>query len=333
MLDAVRHAGGPAIVYAATKKATEELAGALVAEGRRAAAYHAGLAGRVRTEVQDRFMAGELQVVVATSAFGMGVDKADVRAVVHHDPPGSLEAYYQEVGRAGRDGLASVVTLVYRQEDLGLRRYQAASGAPPVADVLGVLDALRQGPSSRAALRSATGLGSSRVARVLNELEAVGATGTDRRGRSRLAPDRPGVEEVLARLDERADRRSRFQTSRVDMVRAFFEARTCRRAFLLGYLGEAYEGPCDACDVCCRAGGPRTSELAELGEQVVVDGAPAGELAPGARVRHGAFGDGEVLGVEDEVLTVVFDDAGYKQLDRALVADAGLLEVTSPPAS
>lgn len=171
------------------------------------------------------------------------------------------------------------------------------------------------------------------VARALNELEAVGAAAPDRRGRSRPGP---GLEEVLARLDERAERRSRFSRSQFDMVRAYVEARTCRRAFLLGYLGEVLEAACGACDVCCQAaaspGRPETpaAEPGELGDQVVVDAAPADELAAGARVRHGAFGDGEVLGVEDDVLTVVFDDVGYKQLDRTLVADADLLEVTTP---
>ena len=202
VLDAVGRAGGAVIVYAATKRATEELARALVEGGSRAAAYHAGLPSRVRTDVQDRFMAGDLDVVVATNAFGMGVDKPDVRAVVHHDLPGSLEAYYQEIGRAGRDGEASVVTLVHRAEDLGLRRYQAATGPPPVADVASVLAALAAGPTSRRGLQAATGLGSARVARVLNELEAVGAAGADPRGRSRALPG-TGLEEVLDRLDGR----------------------------------------------------------------------------------------------------------------------------------
>jgi ATP-dependent DNA helicase RecQ len=326
--NAVAGAGGATIVYAATKKATEHLAAALVEDGHRAAAYHAGLTKSVRTDVQDRFMAGDLDVVVATSAFGMGVDKADVRAVVHHDLPGSLEAYYQEVGRAGRDGEPSVVTLVHRVEDLGLRRYQAAAAAPPVSDVLAVLDALRSGPASRTALRARAGISGPRVARVLNELEAVGAATLDRRGRSRLAGDEPHLEALLAELDQRAERRGRFQRSRVEMVRAFVEARTCRRAFLLGYLGEALDGPCGACDVCCRSGAG--ADPGELSEQVVVVAGAPDELATGVRVRHDTFGDGEVLGVEDDVLTVVFDDVGYKQLDRTLVADAGLLEVTTP---
>ena len=332
VLDAVGRAGGAVIVYAATKRATEELARALVEGGSRAAAYHAGLPSRVRTDVQDRFMAGDLDVVVATNAFGMGVDKPDVRAVVHHDLPGSLEAYYQEIGRAGRDGEASVVTLVHRAEDLGLRRYQAATGPPPVADVASVLAALAAGPTSRRGLQAATGLGSARVARVLNELEAVGAAGADPRGRSRALPG-TGLEEVLDRLDERAVRRSRFQRSRVEMVRAFVETRTCRRAFLLGYLGEVIESPCGACDSCRRAADGDVLPILEsgdLGDQVVVDAPPPDELAAGVRVRHDAFGDGEVLGVEDDVLTVVFDDVGYKQLDRSLVADADLLEVTTP---
>ncbi len=126
---ALREAIGPpgttrgcAIVYAPTRKATEQESARLGGVGYRVGAYHAGYRGDVREAVHRRFSAGDLEVVVATNAFGMGIDRADVRAVVHLAPPGSIEAYYQEVGRAGRDGEDAIGLLLVAPGDLPLRR-------------------------------------------------------------------------------------------------------------------------------------------------------------------------------------------------------------------
>ena len=109
----------PAIVYCGTRKDTDEVAEALRAGGRRALGYHAGMESEDRTEAQRRFMADEVDVIVATNAFGMGVDKAGVRSVWHMAIPTSLEAYYQEAGRAGRDGLPAKAVLLAMRADLG----------------------------------------------------------------------------------------------------------------------------------------------------------------------------------------------------------------------
>jgi ATP-dependent DNA helicase RecQ len=113
---------GSAIVYAPTRRAAEAEAERLAQAGWRTAVYHAGLSADEREQAQQRFMTGALDLVCATNAFGMGIDRADVRAVIHLGPPGSIEAYYQEVGRAGRDGRDAVGLLCWSQQDLPLRR-------------------------------------------------------------------------------------------------------------------------------------------------------------------------------------------------------------------
>ncbi len=122
---------GSALVYCSTRKRSEEVAERLRRHAVSAQAYHAGMEQADRKAVQDRFMGGEIRCVVATNAFGMGVDKADVRLVIHHDLPGSPEAYYQEVGRAGRDGRPSRCVLLFNHGDLHVRRFLIEASNPP----------------------------------------------------------------------------------------------------------------------------------------------------------------------------------------------------------
>ena len=125
------HRGDSGIIYCASRRRTEELASELSAQGRRAYPYHAGLDHAMRSHNQDTFLQNDGVIVCATVAFGMGIDKPDVRFVFHADMPGSIESYYQEIGRAGRDGLPAQTFTLYGAGDIELRRRQIAEGAAP----------------------------------------------------------------------------------------------------------------------------------------------------------------------------------------------------------
>jgi ATP-dependent DNA helicase RecQ len=135
ILDIIRNSSPPGIVYATTRKESEELVTSLRRSGIDAAAYHAGMGAAERSDVQERFMTDELSVVVATVAFGMGVDKPNVRFVIHSSVPGSLPAYMQESGRAGRDGDSAQCVILYRNADLGRRKRLVTLGTAGEEDV------------------------------------------------------------------------------------------------------------------------------------------------------------------------------------------------------
>jgi ATP-dependent DNA helicase RecQ len=288
---------GNGIVYVATRRRTTELADALAARGLRTAAYHAGMRRGERDEAQRRFTDGEVDVVVATSAFGMGIDKPDVRFVLHADVPDAPDTYYQEVGRAGRDGDEARGVLFFRPEDLGLRRFQTAR-VPDRDEVLEVARALRKEPGGRSRLPR-------RLARLRTLVQDARA----------LAGDASPAK-VADRAVRLAEERRRMDTSRLEMMRGYAETSQCRRQYLLAYLGEELDEPCGRCDTC-RQG---------TAEEHRVDG----EDRPfdiGSRVRHREFGAGTVMGYEaDDRVTVLFESQGYRTLSLEAVEEHGLLD-------
>ncbi|MBA2637077.1 MAG: ATP-dependent DNA helicase RecQ [Solirubrobacterales bacterium] len=318
VLDRVEAAApGPGIVYCATKRDAEDVAVQLRGRGVRAEHYHGGLAARHREDRQDRFMHadGDIDVMVATIAFGMGIDKSDIRFVFHHDISESVDSYYQEIGRAGRSGVAAEAVLFYREQDLGLRRFFAA-GRVEDDELQQVALALlvRRDPVRPTELVAALAISETKLATAVSHLEQAGLAEQLDDGSIRALRDGPGLEEVLAQAGESEEHRQAFDHSRVDMMRAYAEADGCRRAFILGYFGEGYEPPCGNCDVCERRGdAPRGAHH-------------EGPFIVGARVRHTTWGPGTVGQLEDDEVTVVFDEVGYKKLALGLVLERGLLE-------
>jgi ATP-dependent DNA helicase RecQ len=308
---------GVGIVYVATRAETLVYADELVESGRVAQPYHAGLRVKDRERVLAGFHDGSIEVVVATSAFGMGIDKADVRFVVHADVPESVDAYYQEVGRAGRDGDAALATLHYRAEDLGLRRFFAA-GSPAPKSLRAVFDAVPvDGAIARSALADASGTAARTAGRAANALIDAGVLVDGHDGIAR-ADDAPASAAAAASAaKERAREREQIEESRIAMMRQFAETSSCRRQFLLGYFGDELTEPCGNCDTC-------TSGTAE--QTHAADGSHDAEWPPDAAVEHPQWGHGTVMSTEDDRLTVFFESAGYRTLALADVEERGLLE-------
>jgi ATP-dependent DNA helicase RecQ len=305
--------GGAGLVYCATRKDTEAYADAITARGVAVAAYHAGLKRAEREDVHERFLGGDLAVVVATSAFGMGIDKPDVRYVLHAAAPASLDAYYQEIGRAGRDGEPAVAELHHHVRDFDLQRFLTARRPKPDA-LRAVLAALADGRArTPKEIGEGSGLSPARRTAALNLLEQAGAVGTEADGRCRATGD-PAGDAAVDRAVEIAEQRREIVRSRIEMMRGYADSTDCRRRLLLGYFGEQRSEPCGNCD-SCDAGTSRTID------------ADADDLGGQDTVRHPEWGEGVVMSTENDRVTVLFAEHGYKTLSLDAVRERDLLPV------
>ena len=233
----------PAIVYAPSRRAAEELAGDL---GRKfpTAAYHAGLPPDVRERVQAQFQSGKLDVVVATIAFGMGIDKADVRSVVHFALPASVEAFYQEIGRAGRDGLPSRTVLLYSFVDRLIHEGFLERDYPQVADLLRVASKLTDEFLMPDVIAGALRMDRDVVAKSLDKLASQGAAQFDIAGNVR----RSGATDWQTGYQQQVE----FRRGQIDRMMAFAETQQCRMTALIRHFGDTADAhkPCGHCDFC-----------------------------------------------------------------------------------
>jgi ATP-dependent DNA helicase RecQ len=321
LLERVESTEGSGIVYVATRRRSVDVAEELAARGVSAQAYHGALGARRRADVQTAFMDDSLRVIVATTAFGMGVDKPTIRFVHHLDVSDTLDAYYQEVGRGGRDREPASAVLFYRPEDLGLRRYQATTASVSEAELARLVRTLRKtvGVVARAVIARGARLSLRKTEAALQSLDAAGFLRHEPTGEvwgyadSALAP--PDAAAIAPDVVAGLQRRRLIEQSRVSVMQQYCELSTCRRQYLLNYLGEEAPDRCDNCDNCCSG---RTAAALEApvddDHGVRVDDA----------VQHVRWGAGRVIRTEPGRIMVLFESVGYKTLAAEALSE-GLL--------
>jgi ATP-dependent DNA helicase RecQ len=316
LLDRVRDMEKPAIVYVATHRHAEEIAQRLRDENINAASYHGGMKKADRDAAQDAFMAGRTDVIVATNAFGMGVDKADVRTIIHYDISESIDEYYQEVGRAGRDGKPSRAILLYRPEDVGMRRAQAAGGKLSETQVEQVVEAVsdRRTPVDAKDLHEATDLPRGKVKQAISRLEDVGAVKILPGGEVLPAKRKIDATEVAEEVVHDHEMYRKFRVGRVELMKDYAQTRDCRRRYILNYFGEPFPDPCGHCDSC---------ETGTVEKQDVQNARVPFPLK--SRVNHKKYGEGIVMAYETDKIVVLFDTEGSKSLVTDFVLEHDLL--------
>lgn len=313
---------GTGIIYAATVKTVEALFDFFKGFDFRVEKYHGQLGARERKENQDRFMNGELKAMIATNAFGMGIDKPDIRFVIHYQMPGSLEAYYQESGRAGRDGLRARAVLFYQLDDRRTQLFFMGGRYPKLEDVATVYDALvnlnaAERPAQLTMIQeSAAAVAKTKVRVILAMLKDMGLVSENRGARFRLLKSdlsREEIERIAARCEEKGEK----DREKLERVMLYGQSAACRWKLLHEYFDEQWEEErCDNCDNCLhpleeQIALPEQAEAlapAEASPVTADKDEPEVEVTKGDSVVVKKYGEGKVKSVEDDKVVVSFPD-------------------------
>ena len=301
LLRLLREEKGSGIVYAATIRKVEDLRRFLLANGIDAGRYHGKLPTREREEIQESFMNGRTRVMVATSAFGMGVDKPDIRFVVHWNFPDSLETYVQEVGRAGRDGKPARATLLYRLEDKRVQSFFLGGKYPRRQETLAVWSAIARGPASARELARRTDLPEKKVKVIAAQLVGAGAAERKRQEVVALRPLRP---KELDRLLSTYEKRHASDRDRLEQMMRYAQSTGCRVRTLREYFAEEPGEACGRCDNCKQP--IAVARPATAARNRVPPKARAPKFRLGDEVRHRRYGHGKVLQVNGGNVIVAF---------------------------